>query len=256
MSVVLVLGGTVVASLGPLVVRHRIDPKRLAEVREVAGHHISVIGTMYAVLLGLIVVDAMSRFQEAAESVEHEAEALAHLVYLADRMPAEKRSEIRRLALDYADAVIRKEWPEMGKGLHLPEARARAWALLRAVRDWEPTTESEKAIYPAGLDSAQQLWDKRRERILVCGTGVPNIFWVVVLIGGFVTIGLTYFLVLEDIRLQVGLTAMVALIVALNLVLLQFYGYPFSGDVMINPDSFRVALEVSDLASLAPAAFL
>lgn len=246
-SLMLVLASTTVAALGPLAVRRRIAPARLLEIREVAGHHLSFIGTMYAVLLGLIVVDAMSRFQQAGVEAEAEANALANLVLLSEQMPPPQRTRVQELAIAYARRVIDEEWPELAHGRTLPEARLQALALLRAVRDWEPATPSQEAAYSAGLASAEELWNNRRRRSLACVRGIPTLFWIVVLVGGTVCIILTCFLVLEDLQLQIGLTALVTLIIGLNVLLLLFFGYPFSGDVKIAPDSFRVVLEVFDL---------
>ncbi len=58
---------------------------------------------------------------------------------------------------------------------------------------------------------------------------------------------LTYFLVLDDLRIQVALTAMVAVLIALNIFLILMFGYPFSGDLRVSPDSFHVALNMLEL---------
>ena len=57
-----------------------------------------------------------------------------------------------------------------------------------------------------------------------------------------VTVGLTYFLVLDDVRIQVALTAMVAVLIALNIFLILMFAYPFSGDLQVSPEGFHVAL--------------
>jgi len=57
-------------------------------------------------------------------------------------------------------------------------------------------------------------------------------------------VGLTYFRVLDDLRIQVALTAMVAVLIALNIFLILMFGYPFSGDLHVSPDSFRVVLNL------------
>ena len=63
--------------------------------------------------------------------------------------------------------------------------------------------------------------------------------------------GLTYFRVLDDLRIQVALTAMVAVLIALNIFLILMFGYPFSGDLRVGPDSFHVALMIPRLEAAA-----
>ena len=51
----------------------------------------------------------------------------------------------------------------------------------------------------------------RRERIIASQRHIPPLEWCVVILGGIVTVGLTYVFVFDDLRIQVTLTAMVAL---------------------------------------------
>ena len=113
---------------------------------------------------------------------------------------------------------------------------------MRVVRDWEPSTESEKVVYDASVEAAAQFWNARRLRIIACQRGIPALEWCAVVLGAIVTVSLTYFLVLDDIRIQVALTAMVAVLIALNIFLILMFGYPFSGDLRVTPDSFEVVL--------------
>ena len=69
---------------GMLVVRRRVPYETLASYHEVAGYLLSIIGTLYAVLLGFVVVDAMTKVQEARITVEQEANAVANVFLAAD----------------------------------------------------------------------------------------------------------------------------------------------------------------------------
>jgi hypothetical protein len=246
----LVVASVLVSMLGLLIVRRLLDIERLASAHDISGNFLSIVGTMYAVLLGLIVVDAMGRYQKATMNVEEETNQLADIVYLGDRMPTEKRKEIRSLAIQYAQVVSHHEWSEMSHGRHNTEAQGAVLKLMAAVRDWEPNTESEKAIYATALVAATDLWNARRERLIVCQQGVPVLEWFIVVLGGIVTIGLTYVFVFEDVRIQLALTAMVTLLIALNVYLIVMFGYPFSGDLKVDPNSFHSALSVFELTGI------
>lgn len=240
----LVFASTLFSMAGLLVVRKLTDVERLVAAHDVSGNFLSIVGTMYAVLLGLIVVDAMGRYQKAAINVEEEANQLADIVYLSGRTPPETQTEIRRLAIRYAELVRDQEWSAMAQGKHDPETRAVALGLMTAVRDWEPGSESEKAVYSATLVAATDLWNARRERLIVSYQGVPALEWFIVVLGGIITIGLTYVFVFEDVRVQLALTSMVTLLIALNIYLIVMFGYPFSGDLRVDPESFQTALSI------------
>lgn len=244
----LVFASTLFSMAGLLVIRKLTDVERLAAAHNLSGNFLSIVGTMYAVLLGLIVVDAMGKYQKAAINVEEESNQLADLVYLSGRMPPGKHSEIKHLAIHYAELVRDQEWPAMTQGKHDPETRTSVLRLMTAVRDWEPSTESEKAVYSVALVAATDLWNARRERLIVCYQGVPALEWFIVVLGGIITIGLTYVFVFEDVRVQLALTSMVTLLIALNIYLIVMFGYPFSGDLRVDPESFQAALSIFSAA--------
>ena len=118
---------------------------------------------------------------------------------------------------------------------------------MKVVRDWEPVTESEKIAYGLALPAASKFWSNRRERIVACQRRIPPLEWCVVILGGVVTVGLTYVFVFDDLRIQIALTAMVALLIVLYIFLILMFGYPFSGELSVSPDSFRVALAIESL---------
>ena len=142
------IASSAVAAVAGLILLRRFGYFRnLVISHEASGQYLSIVGTLYAVLLGLIVVDAMERFQHATTLVGEESNALAELIYLAGRMPGPIKADIHRRSADYARLVMDEEWPRMAEGRHLPEARRACFELMRVVRDWEPSTESEKTVY-------------------------------------------------------------------------------------------------------------
>jgi len=69
---------------GLFLARKAFDLEHLKETHEVGGVLFSAIGTLYAVLLGLIVVDAMSKFTVTRDIVQNEANNVANVYILSD----------------------------------------------------------------------------------------------------------------------------------------------------------------------------
>ncbi|MHB1559992.1 MAG: bestrophin-like domain [Isosphaeraceae bacterium] len=249
---VLVAASALAAVAGLILLRRFGYFRSLIISHEASGQYLAIVGTLYAVLLGLIVVDAMGRFQAAATLVGDETNAMAELVYLSGRMPEPQKGEIRRRLTEYANLVVDREWEILAQGRHLPEARRACLELMRVVRDWEPATESEKAIYAEAIEAASDFWNARRMRIISSQRGIPPLEWCAVILGGVVTVGLTYFLVLDDLRIQIALTAMVAVLISLNIFLILMFAYPFSGDLRVSNEGFHVALAGLALESSSP----
>jgi hypothetical protein len=250
-SVLIVL--FVLCSLGGLMAARRyLDLNRMQRHHDVAGNMFAVGGTLYAVLLGLVVVDAMSTFQSAQANVEKEADALANVFMLAERLPSPLAERIQQLCTDYVRDVVMEEWPLMERGQTRLEARHLALGLVRELSGFEPITENHKAVYPLMLQQALDVRDQRRARISMVLHGVPAVEWLVLGLGGVITIFFTYFFWMESSRIQLLMTAMVALLVALNVYLVVLFGSPFSGDLVVEPEPLRMDLELFE--SPAPTA--
>ncbi len=232
---------SVLAVIGLLVVRKVIQRTNLIGTHDVGGYLFSAVGTMYAVLLGLVVVESMAKFEEARQSTERESNALADIVLLANQYPKERREKIQKLALVYADRVAHDEWPLLDDGRYAPSARYAAIDLIALVCDYEPKTASEQTIYEAQVNTVCELWNNRRVRIVTAAHGVPHLEWVVLILGGLITIGFTYFFKLEHLKIQAIMTALVATIISLNLFLVLMFGYPYSGELKVSAESFMVS---------------
>nr|WP_303652792.1 DUF4239 domain-containing protein [Paludisphaera mucosa] len=216
-------------------------------IQDVASYLYAVVGTLYAVILGLIVVDSMSKFSEARLTVESESNAISDIALFASQLPGDTSRRVRSIIAAYVKSATEREWPLMASGRTSPEARALAVDLSRAVLSFEPKSERESAIFDAQLGSVTQFWNSRRTRLLIASQrGLPSLEWIVLIAGGVITVGFTYFFKLDDFRLQLAITAMLSAVIALNLYLILMFGSPFSGDVKIDPDGFSLTRYILD----------
>lgn len=236
----LVVAANAVAIGGLMISRRVLRKHDLISTHEVGGFLLSVAGTMYAVILGLIVVDSLAKFQQGRQTTEQEANGLANVVLLANHFPSPSREKIHDEALAYADYVVNREWPLLDDGLSAPEAHASALRLVAAVTEFEPKGEREQSSYETALTAVGDFWNSRRYRLVMAAHGPPPLEWFVLIAGGIITVTFTYFFKLDHFRIQVVMTALVATIIALNLYLVLMFGYPFSGDVKVGCESFNI----------------
>ncbi|HWE36480.1 MAG TPA: hypothetical protein VG406_07940 [Isosphaeraceae bacterium] len=248
----LVATANTIALVGLLASRRLLRRLDLISHHEVGGFLLSVVGTMYAVILGLIVVDSLAKFQFGRLTTEQESNALANIVLLSHQLPPDRRDRVQGLAIAYADLVKTAEWPLLDDGKFSPEAQSTALQLIDAVGDFEPKTGREQAVYEAALDSIEEFWNNRRIRVVTATHGVPGLEWFVLVAGGMITVIFTFFFRLDHLRIQVAMTSLVATIIALNLYLILMFGYPFSGDVKVSCDSFDVAQAIISHRAAAP----
>src|SRR5206468_2087773 len=101
-----------VAIGGLFLVRRSVALATLEQHNDVAGFIIAVIGVLYAVLLGFIVVVMWQQFDEATKTAATEAELLSPLYRDAAVFPDDTgriRADLRR----YAENVVTREWDTM-----------------------------------------------------------------------------------------------------------------------------------------------
>lgn len=243
-GVAIIISGIVAAILLVAAVRKIFAKDILRQAHDITGNLLSVVGTLYAVLLGLVVVDALVRFEHAIDVVQKESNALADIFLLAERLPDTERGLLRTACKTYAHQVVEDEWPLMATGHASMAARKTAFELTRSLDTFEPKTEAEKVVYPMILEQIRGLWDYRRERVGTAEFGIPAVEWFVLIVGGAVTILFAGLFRAESVSLQRFLTALAALLIGLNLYLVSLFGYPFSGELTVSSRPFQVDIAI------------
>lgn len=240
-----IISSGIVASIVLVALVRKVFAKDiLARAHDITGNLLSVVGTLYAVLLGLVVVDALVRFEHAIDVVQKESNALADIFLLAERLPEVERDRLKGICKTYARQVVEDEWPLMETGHASMAARKTAFALTRSLDGFEPATESQKAVFPMILEQIRQLWDYRRERIGTAEFGIPAVEWFVLIAGAAVTVLFAGLFRAESVSLQRFLTALTALLIGLNLYLVSLFGYPFSGELTVSSRPFAVDVAI------------
>jgi hypothetical protein len=220
-----------------VLVKRRLGAATIHKCHEVGGYYLSLVGTFYAVLLGLVVVDAMNKFQQAETTVDKEATALLKIYSSAERFP-ENRQMIESLVTSYRDEVVHREFELMAYGRTSEIARTRALELLRTIKRIEPVSENQKAIYPGLLSEISDFWDARRERISNANFGEPVIEWIVLIAGALITIALTFFFTIDSDGIHLIMRGMATIIIFMGLYLTFLFSSPFSGDLRVSSQPF------------------
>ena len=229
------------AVVGLVLVQHLVPPDRREGQNDVAGFIYAVLGVAYAVLLAFVVIAVWQDYNTAQTNVESEAHELAGVYFLASRLPEPEGTRIQDLARTYA-RVVEEEWPMMEQGQTSPRAdslvRQLRWELLQ----FDPRTEGEQVLYELGQTQLHDALDARRSRLLEVREGIPNLLWVVLVVGGVITVSFTYLFGLKSNLAHALMVAALTLLICGILFTIGEFNNPFSGVVGIRPDAFREAL--------------
>jgi hypothetical protein len=232
----------IVAVVGLVLVQHLVPPDRREGQNDVAGFIYAVLGVAYAVLLAFVVFAVWQDYETAQTTAESEANELAGVYFLASQLPEPQRTRIQDLARRYARVVVEEEWPMMEQGQTSP----RADSLLRQLRlellQFDPHTKGEQVLYELGQTQLHDAADARRTRLLEVREGIPHLLWVVLAVGGVITVSFTYLFGLKSNLAHALMVAALTLLICGILFTIAEFNNPFSGPVGIRPDAFREAL--------------
>ena len=219
-------------------IKRRVGKQTLESFHEVGGYYMSAVGTLYAVILGLVVVDATNRFNDARLHLENEANSLMEIYALSEKMPEPYRDSIRDTIRLYTAETLGEGWRMMALGQVDQDGLVLFRQLMKEIREIEPVTENQKALYGSMLTSFINAGESRRGRLNFAVYDIPNVEWFSLIVGGIITIAFTMFFSIEHLIGQAIMTAMVTFIVSLNLYLAFLFTTPYSGDVKVPQDAF------------------
>jgi hypothetical protein len=130
----------------------------------------------------------------------------------------------------------------MAQGRTSPRAEAPAAELRSSIQDFEPRTEAEQALQSEGLTQVGELDENRTLRLLKVRDGSPPILWVVLVVGGVITVVFTYLIGMETPWLHMLAVAALTVLVTLILYTDSVLEYPFNDAARVGPDTFELVL--------------
>jgi hypothetical protein len=229
--------GTVLSMLGPIVVRRFVTLERLTANNEIAGFKYAVLGVLYAVLLAFAIIVVWQKFSEAETSVVQEAGAATTIYRLSQGTGEKPGADVRKAVTAYLEAAIADDWPAMDRGT--PNANPKARKALDAIYATLLTSSvAESAGNPVMseiLYQLDQMTQARRARLIASGGAVPGVIWLVLFGGAIVTIVFTFFFGTRNLRVQVMMTGLLALVIFGELMAIVAIDRPFTGPVKVEP---------------------
>jgi len=219
-------------------------PERRRVHNEITGWQISVLGTTYAVIVGFMLFAVWSEFQTAERNVEAEASCLINVYWAASGLPQAQRQEIRKLASDYADAMITEEWPAMNQGNVTHAGTEIIQQFWEAASQDQPLSASEQVSLEQTISEIGSITEHRRIRQMQSQTTLPAVLWIVLIVGGAITVMSSCLFGSEYPALHVLQVVTLALMLSLALVAIADINRPFQGTVHVRPTGFENAKRV------------
>jgi len=231
---------TVLAMVGPRVVRRYVTLEELTANNEVAGFKFAVVGVLSAVLLAFAIIVVWEKFNDAESMVAREAGATANIYRLSQGLGDGPGSALRKALGNYLKVTIAEDWPAMERG---GESEAARRALDQVYAALLPSAQPQGGPITAEiLHQLDVVTQERRARIVAADGTVPGILWPVLFWGAAITIGFTYFFGTQSLRAQTLMTGLLSVLIFSGLLIIIVIDQPFAGVVKVGPAALAKVL--------------
>ena len=238
----LVVFGCMAASLLFVWILNRVWPaERRRDHNDIIGWQVGVLGTTYAVILGFMLYAVWTSFQDANVNAETEANCLVSVYRVANGLPAAQRDEVHQLARQYADIVITQEWPTMHGGEFGLAGHQTIEQLWSAVLQTKPDSFAQQTAMNLALTEIDSMTEHRRLRQLQSQSKLPAILWIVLIVGGIITMLSSCMFGIDNFVLHAMQVVSLTLLLSLILIAIADIDRPFQGVVHVNPTGFERA---------------
>ena len=210
---------------------------------DIVGNFLSVSGLFYGITLGLISVGTFENFQQAEVSVSREATALNGLYRDVNLLENNDKNELKLLLKDYAYYMVGDAWKEQQKG-NIPKGTSKIVNQVeRILKNYKIENEKDKIVFAEVIHQNNRLSDMRRERVNLVQQGLPAAVWLVLFVGAFVVISLTWFLVIPNKKLDIAVNVLCGTLIGSLIFLIAAMDNPFRGEFSVSPQPFQLLID-------------
>jgi len=208
---------------------------------------IGLVGSMTALVLGLVTASAKSSYDEVDAAVKQTAVNLLSLDRLLARYGSDA-SEIRTVLKSAIEGRVDEIWPELVVGGGRATGRLKApWQSHEGLADriaaLTPNSDAQRALQSRALDVAERLLEQRWLVVSQTQAPVPAAFLVIVVFWLTVAFG-SYGMYAPANGTTTAALFLGSVSVAAALFLVLELGTPFEGEVKISGEPIRRAAEL------------
>jgi len=232
------------ALVGLRFVRKKYPAEVLKENHEVAAIIFNAFGLLYGVVVAFVVFVTWSGYDEATKNLQLEANETLDIFYSATAFPDPISKTIQQGLMDYVASVYNDELKRMAVGEISLYSRGSLRKLITLFNNLDQRAAPNRELYAESLNCLNKLAEYRRLRVFAGNNTIPRVIWIVLLVGGVITVSYTYFLGVKNIRAQYLMTAALTVTITLILVLIYVLDHPFTGTSRVSVEPLRQVMDV------------
>jgi hypothetical protein len=209
----------------------------------VVATFLSLSGVFYGITLGLIAVGTFENFNATEDKVNNESSALAALYRDVTILENSDKILLQNTLKKYTLYVVNEAWPMQRRGLVPKGGTALMDTFQMQFARYLPKTDRDKIIYAEVFDQFNVLIEKRRLRLNAVNASLPSTIWLILFMGAFVNIVLTWLLVVNNKKLDIMINILSGLLLGSLIFLIAAMDNPFRGEYSVGSQSFQLLLD-------------
>ncbi|KAA9149070.1 DUF4239 domain-containing protein [Amycolatopsis acidicola] len=240
-----VVGAMVAGALIAFLVRkYGLDEGRM-DNNDAAGQAFTIVGGLHAVVVAFVLISLFDAADTARDNAYEEAQAVVAVAWDADSLPEPAKTDVPVLARQYADTVVRQEWPRLQDGGPMPDG---GWSLVQRMRESLDATDlpDDDWLVNRKTDAGEQLvkiYEQRQARLnSVRDNHIGAVVWFVLIAGSVIFVLLpNLFGGTKQLTHIIIVSTLAATTTLLLFAIFQLQN-PFAGGSKLGPDAFEQAI--------------
>jgi hypothetical protein len=235
---------TAVALAGLHLVRRKYPVDVLKENHEVASMIFNAFGLLYGVVVAFVVFVTWTGYDDATKNLQLEASDTVDLFYSAKALAEPTSKLVQQELIGYVDSVYRAEVKKMSREQIGIYSGGPLRKLLDVFNLMDQQSAPNRELYAESLKRLNNLAEHRRLRIFAGNNTVPPTVWLVLLVGGVITVAYTYLFGTKNINAQYLMITALTVTISWILLLIYILDHPFTG---VSKVSTKPLAEVLDI---------
>jgi|LauGreDrversion4_2_1035121.scaffolds.fasta_scaffold31943_4 hypothetical protein len=215
----------------------KIYPKDNDEYNEVSLNILQVIGTIYAILVGLLTYQVLNNFQVIQATISQEAIEIGNISSHVDAGISNQAQsqQIQKHIYAYLNYIIDRELSlqQMNpEGIH--KQQFIGWSLLEKIANDLTKLDASEMIKSKILDNLNSLYDARRQRINYRDLALPNVIWQIFSVSIFFMMVNIAIVCCRNTTLKIFTSYLYVMSLILIFIIVIDLDNPFYGTVNVN----------------------
>jgi hypothetical protein len=225
--------------VGLLLFRKIVPFRFLRESHDVTGPFFCTLGTVYGIFMAFIVSAIWQQYCNTSNNLVQEARYLNDLYFVTKAFPQPTQDELQNLLRNYRDSLVNDEWLTMAAGEASPKSDALIRQIGKLYLNYKNSPAMDHEFFHVSVQYLTQMTSLRAARIDDSSSSLPILLWIVLLLGGAATVGLSYLFEAKNIWLQGTMTGLLTGVICMTFYCIINLDFPFTGPMALSPEPIQ-----------------